>query len=191
METKTPIRQIADLVALEYGVHPTDIYGRRQTGNIANARELVCWLAETVAGHDRLSIARQLGDQNYATISHAYELVAARRSDDPAFQEMSDILAAAIRVFDSTALHRAAADPEPHEIVNRILGNPRREAIQVSVMEAVALANALFAHREIAQCIAALLTTNFEDKDAEAAIAKALKSRLETAGYLNYEETKS
>lgn len=133
------VREIARLVAADFGVAERHVYGRRSDAASAEARQVVCWIAFDLNGLSSTEIAQVVG-RDSSTVRHAFDVVVAKRSSDEAFKTRTDHLSREVALLGRRALSEMLADPDPVEAAERIAGNPLYEAMRVSTLEIAAMA---------------------------------------------------
>jgi hypothetical protein len=87
---------IVDLVAQSYGLAPEEILGKRRTKEIADARQLVCFLAREKNKESFPEIARNFGNYDHTTALYSYRKVVSRISNSIEFKNFVEKISQAI-----------------------------------------------------------------------------------------------
>jgi Bacterial dnaA protein helix-turn-helix len=133
------VREIIHVVAAEYGMPDRHLYGSGRDGDVAEARQVVCWIASDITGMASAGIA-QVILRDGSAVRHAARTIAQRRDADTAFRARTDRLADAIMMAGHRVLNAMLADPDPVAAAERIARNPLHEATRVSTLEIAAMA---------------------------------------------------
>lgn len=192
------VREIIRVVAADYAMPDRHLYGSRRDGTIAEARQVVCWIASDMTGMASAVIA-QVILRDGSAVRHAARHVAERRATDPAFRERTDRLAFAIVLAGHRALNAMLADPDPIAAAERVARNPLHEVMRVSTLEVAAMAVRLVELEQLAGATFQLLARCDVARDLSGAGATAyaagtrelietLASALEALGYATTEE---
>lgn len=92
MTTKR-VLEIAQIVAVNYGVTVPEIMGPCRTADIAWARQVAYWITYKRAGLSMAKVARAFNRTDHTTISYAVGRIDAMRRGDPEFAGQMDGLA--------------------------------------------------------------------------------------------------
>jgi chromosomal replication initiator protein len=91
------VREVTELVAFEMGLSAEELIGDSRERRIARGRFAAVWLASTVCGRSLMGIGRALNGRDHSTIRNAISRAIEMRDSDPAFRQVTDKLATAIR----------------------------------------------------------------------------------------------
>lgn len=133
------VREIIRIVAADYGMPDRHLYGSRRDGDVAEARQVVCWIAQDIVGLASASVA-QVIVRDGSAVRHASRTIGARRADDEPFRARTDKLAAEVSSRGYRALTAMLADSDPVAAAERVARNPLHEAMRVSTLEIAAMA---------------------------------------------------
>lgn len=104
--------EIVNIVARSYGIKPEDILGERRTQDIADARQVVCFLAREKFKKSFPEIARNLGKYDHTTALYSHRKIAEKIKGDEAFGAYINKISEAIDKNASFALEINIQKPE-------------------------------------------------------------------------------
>jgi chromosomal replication initiator protein len=78
-----PTRQIQELVAVSYGLHPLSMTSRIRDARIARPRQIAMFLTREITHRSLIEIGRVFGGRDHTTVIHAIRAVEQRMKADP------------------------------------------------------------------------------------------------------------
>src|SRR3989344_996154 len=78
--------RIIDIVAGFYGIKPGEIISQKRTKDLAEARQVVCFLARQEFKESYPSIAKKLGNRDHTTIIYSYKKISKKIEDNEIFK---------------------------------------------------------------------------------------------------------
>jgi chromosomal replication initiator protein len=91
-QRRPPLREIAAVVAKQFGLRLGDLRGPSRRRSLVTARDLAIYLARTLGGESFVEIGRFFGGRDHTTILHGYQKITELLDNDPALRRMADEL---------------------------------------------------------------------------------------------------
>ncbi len=156
---RVPVALIVRVVASQWGIDRHVLLSGRREGRLVDARRVVYLLAREQTALTTSAIGRLLGNREHSTIKHGldsgHRLVAA----DPAFAARVAEAREAVIALAATTEGARYRDADAVAAAEKIMRNPNREALGISVDAIVAMADRVLALEEIAATAYRLLST--------------------------------
>ncbi len=83
---------IVDIVSEHLGVSSTDIYSKKRNSDIANARQIVMYLADKLTSLSTTDVGKQLGNRDHSTVIHGRDKIIEDLKENVQLQNTIDVL---------------------------------------------------------------------------------------------------
>ena len=83
---------IVDIVSEHMGVSSSDIYSKKRSSDIANARQIVMYLATKLTTLSTTDIGKQLSNRDHSTVIHGRDKIEEDLKLNPQLQNTIDVL---------------------------------------------------------------------------------------------------
>jgi len=132
---------IVQSVSAVTGISPRAMMADRRNDDFVRARYAVFWVAAEATSLSLAAIARLAGDRDHTTVLYGLRRAEELRVSDATFRLTTDTLLGTLRAVEANDLIHLSRDADPIEAARRVMADPKREAVRVSVQEITAMSN--------------------------------------------------
>lgn len=137
---------IMNASAAAFGVTYMRLVGGRDSSQpVVRARRLACWLARRMTTHSYPQIGRAMG-RDHTTVIAAERAAEHQRTIDIEFAVISNTALSTLMTLERVGVLALAQRSDPVEVARRVLADPGRQALGLSLHDIVAMALAVAAN---------------------------------------------